>query len=113
MDASGSMTSLINLASLTTYSLCDALANIPGINAAATAFPGSPLKNLGNNRESWSTVAPLLRHGQPMSRKFQLSATGNTPLAQALWWVIQEMAPLRESRKIIFIVTEWLPGLSY
>jgi hypothetical protein len=44
-----------------------------------------------------------------MHRKFQLHPIGSTPLAQALWWVIQDMVPLRESRKIIFIVTDGEP----
>jgi hypothetical protein len=109
IDSSGSMGPVIGLASLAAYSLCDALTNVPGINVAATAFPGRPLKNLHGSNYRLSTVFPLLRHGQAMHRKFQLYPTGSTPLAETLWWVFQHMVPLRESRKIIVIATDSEP----
>ncbi|MDR1085572.1 MAG: VWA domain-containing protein [Deltaproteobacteria bacterium] len=109
IDTSGSMNSQIEQASLTAYSLCDALAGVPGINVAATAFPGGQLRNTGRGVDHWATVSPLLKHGQAMHRRFQLFAAGTTPLAQALWWVIQDMVPLSESRKVIFIVTDGVP----
>jgi cobalamin biosynthesis protein CobT len=109
LDSSGSMGNVIHLTSLTAYSLCDALAGVPGVNVAATAFPGGPVKMRDNDQENCVTVTPLLRHGEAMSKRFRLFPSGTTPLAQALWWVLQEMAPLAESRKIIFIVTDGFP----
>jgi Mg-chelatase subunit ChlD len=34
-----------------------------------------------------------------------------TPLGESLWWVLQEFSQLRESRKIIIIVTDGEPSL--
>jgi hypothetical protein len=67
------------------------------------------IKNFGDIKDSSPTVAPILKHGQSTHRRFQLYPTGSTPLAEALWWVFQEIVPLRESRKIIFIVTDREP----
>jgi nitric oxide reductase activation protein len=39
-----------------------------------------------------------------------MKAAGDTPMGEALWWVIQEMAPLKESRKIVIIVTDGMPN---
>jgi hypothetical protein len=103
------MGNLIGLASLTAYSLCDALTGVSGVNIAATAFPGSLINNPGGKNDNLATVSPILKHGQTTHRRFQLYPTGSTPLAEALWWVFQEVVPLRESRKIIFIVTDGEP----
>ncbi|MBE6442233.1 MAG: hypothetical protein E7022_07915 [Desulfovibrio desulfuricans] len=36
-------------------------------------------------------------------------AAGNTPLAEALWWVMQTMLKLKEARKILLILTDGKP----
>ena len=36
-------------------------------------------------------------------------AYGMTPMAESLWWVMQQMYFLRESRKIILIITDGEP----
>jgi hypothetical protein len=109
MDASGSMGGLARLASQTAYSRCEALAAVPGVNVAATACPGNPKRRPGSKDLDWSTVAPMLRHGQPPCRHFGMRASGNTPLAEALWWVTLDMAGLRESRKMAIVVTDGGP----
>jgi hypothetical protein len=113
MDASGSMGSLINLASLTVYSRCEAWASVPGVNVAATAFPGNPTRKPGSKDLDWSTVAPMLRHGQPPHRHFGMRSSGNTPLAEALWWVMRELSSLDEPRKMILLVTDGNPDSPY
>jgi Mg-chelatase subunit ChlD len=109
VDASGSMTRLIDLASITTYSLCKSLLEVPDINAAVTAFPGKSEKGFNPLDDIWATVSPIIRHGETIHQRFQLKAAGTTPMAEALWWIIQQMAILRENRKIIFIVTDGEP----
>jgi hypothetical protein len=103
------MISHIRLASMTAYSICDALIPVPGVNVAATAFPGGSAGYSRKGCQDWATVAPMLRHGQTTKSAFQMRASGNTPLAEALWWVTQEMVPLRESRKMVVIVTDGQP----
>jgi hypothetical protein len=106
------MASVIDLTSMTAFSLCDALYGVPGVNVAATAFPGNSMPVL-HNKQGWMdfpTVAPVLEHGQSVHRKFKFQAYGTTPLGEALWWVLPELSKLRESHKIIFIVTDGEPN---
>jgi cobalamin biosynthesis protein CobT len=109
VDISGSMTGMTDLASLAAYSLCEALHSVPGINAAATAFPGKPVQMKGQREPNPCTVAPILGHGEPLHRRFSLYSSGGTPLGEAVWWVVQRFSRLRESRKIIIVVTDGVP----
>jgi hypothetical protein len=108
-DISGSMTGVIDLASLAVYSLCEALHSVPGINIAATAFPGKPVQMKAQREPNACTVAPILGHGEPLHRRFSLYPSGSTPLGEAVWWVLQGLSRLRESRRIIIIVTDGGP----
>jgi uncharacterized protein YegL len=38
-----------------------------------------------------------------------MRANGTTPLGEAVWWVLQEMACLSRTRKIVFILTDGEP----
>ncbi|MDR2460921.1 MAG: VWA domain-containing protein [Deltaproteobacteria bacterium] len=109
VDISGSMRETIHLASLATFSLCEALYGFPGINVAATAFPGMPIWVPSQKYLNTFTVAPILTHGDRMHKRFKMIATGNTPLGEAIWWVVQQMSQLDESRKIILVVTDGEP----
>ena len=76
---------------------------IPGVNLGITAFPGA------NRAKRGATVAPVLRHGEKLTARFPEIAYGMTPMAESLWWVMQQMCPLRENRKIILIITDGEP----
>ncbi|WP_407844636.1 cobaltochelatase CobT-related protein [Desulfovibrio falkowii] len=98
LDVSGSMGGApISLAKQACYAIARALAGIKGINPAVTAFPATTEPN---------SVVPLVRHGQTVSENFEIGASGGTPLAAALWWVMQKMLPLKEQRKMILIITD-------
>ncbi|WP_298069249.1 VWA domain-containing protein [uncultured Mailhella sp.] len=103
LDISGSMVERIELASAACYTVARALTAIPGISTGVTAFPA----NYGRNLEV--SVCPLLRHGERLVNRFGLQAHGGTPLTEALWWVIRQLAVLRNSRKIILIITDGEP----
>ena len=105
IDVSGSMAGQMKFVSATAYCLSEALAKVPGLSLGATAFPGGPI----GRGKSWETVSPILRHGQALHRKFQLTAEGSTPMGEAVWWALQEMAPLKQKRKIILILTDGEP----
>ena len=109
IDASGSMSGSINLVSQVAYSLCLSLSETPGINVGASVFPGQQTRRSKTRDKSWDTVSPILRHGQALHHKFQLEAEGGTPMGEAIWWALQEMAPLRVSRKMIVILTDGEP----
>ena len=53
--------------------------------------------------------APVLRHGEKLTARFPEIAYGMTPMAESLWWVMQQMCLLRENRKIILIITDGEP----
>ena len=101
LDVSGSMSGApIYLARQACFAVAKALENIQGVNPAVTAFPALA---------GTSSVFPVMRHGQKTPDTFDISASGGTPLAEALWWVLQTMLPLREQRKIILIITDGVP----
>ena len=75
----------------------------PGVNLGITAFPGV------NAAKRGATVVPVLRHGEKLTTRFPEIAYGMTPMAESLWWVMQQMCLLRENRKIILIITDGEP----
>ena len=101
LDGSGSMTGApMHLASLSCYAVAKALELIPGVNVGATVFPA----DYGS-----VDVCPLIKHGQRVSDNFSITPTGDTPLAEALWWVMQTMLRLKEDRRILLILTDGRP----
>lgn len=101
LDVSGSMAGApINLANRACYAVATALSHIRGVNPAVTAFPATTATN---------SVFPIMRHGQAVPDLFDIRASGGTPLAGALWWVLQTMLPLKEQRKMILVITDGMP----
>ena len=101
LDVSGSMAGApINLANRVCFAAATALSHIRGVNPAVTAFPAVTETN---------SVFPIMRHGQAVPDLFDLRASGGTPLAGAVWWVLQNMLPLKERRKIILVITDGMP----
>ena len=91
------------LANAVCYAVGKALQGIPGVNLGITAFPGV------NAAKRGATVVPVLRHGEKLTTRFPVIAYGMTPMAESLWWVMQQMYCLRENRKIILIITDGEP----
>lgn len=109
LDCSGSMRRRIKLTTQVCHAVAMALDGIDGINVGVTAFPaGSPVDG-GNENRTGPTVCPVLKHGERMHDGFAVNATGGTPLGEAFWWVMQQMLPLAESRKIILILSDGDP----
>ena len=103
LDVSSSMSGTsLQLARQSCYAVVKALSSIKGINTAVTAFPSEGLVE--------HSVAPLMKHGEKIPQYFAIKAIGSTPLAEALWWVMQTMQALRERRKIILILTDGVPN---
>ncbi len=101
LDVSGSMAGApINLANQACFAVATALRHLRGVNPAVTAFPAATATN---------SVFPIMRHGQPVPVMFDIRASGGTPLAGALWWVLQTMLPLKEQRKMILVITDGMP----
>ena len=105
LDVSGSMSGTpIALARQACFAVAKALENIKGVNPAVTAFPAMA---------STSSVFPIMRHGQKVPDSFGINASGGTPLAAALWWVMQTMLFLKEQRKLILIITDGVPDSTH
>ena len=101
LDVSGSMAGApINLANRACFAVATALSHIRGVNPAVTAFPAVTETN---------SVFPIMRHGQAVPDMFDIRASGGTPLAGAVWWVLQTMLPLKERRKMILVITDGMP----
>nr|WP_321512938.1 VWA domain-containing protein [uncultured Pseudodesulfovibrio sp.] len=112
LDCSGSMRRRIKLTSQICHAVATALDSIDGINVAVTAFPAGTPTDGGNGNGQGPTVCPILRHGERMHADFAVSAAGCTPLGEALWWVLQQMQPLSEPRRIVLILTDGDPDSS-
>lgn len=54
-----------------------------------------------------------MRHGQKVPDSFDINASGGTPLAAAMWWVMQTMLFLKEQRKIILTITDGVPDSAH
>lgn len=101
LDASYSMRGeAIRLARQACYAVAKALHGVRDVNPAVTAFPALRPDD---------SVCPLMRHGTALPGYRNMEADGRTPLAPALWWAMQTMLPLRESRKLILVVTDGEP----
>lgn len=101
LDVSGSMAGApINLAKRACFAVATAMSHLRGVNPAVTAFPAVTATN---------SIFPIMRHGQMVPDLFDIRASGGTPLAGALWWVLQTMLPLKEQRRMILIITGGMP----
>ena len=110
IDSSGSMNCKeMQLASQACFAVASALHGIKGISVGVTTFPGECGVYEGSQQAHWQTVTPILRHHEKMHTRFAMSGAGNTPLDSALWWTMQQLHPMPESRKMILIITDGQP----
>ncbi len=106
IDASGSMSSRITLAVDAALGLYSALDKLYGVSAAVATFPayvdGSEgVKVIADFNDTLRTRADCFTG---------VSATGGTPLAEAMLWAGSNLVPRKEERKILFICTDGEPN---
>lgn len=111
LDASSSMRSndKISLACRACYAVAEALQNVPGAGVAVTSFPNGLYEHGGKDDPHWATVGSILAHRQKLHSRFKVSANGGTPMAEAVWWIIQQMCLLKKSRKLLLILSDGEP----
>lgn len=102
LDISGSMQRDIMEACTCCYAVADAL-QISGISVGVTAFP------IYDVEEVPQKICPILRHGERMHTRFLMTAQGTTPMADALWAALQELAQQRDPRKLVLVITDGIP----
>ena len=106
LDCSGSMQGeRIKLASQACYTVAKALSRIDGVKLSVTAFPTKRNGDLPG-------VFPLLKANQGLHTKFELTASGGTPLGESLWYVLQQDCVLAENRKLVLILSDGEPDLA-
>ena len=104
LDASASMYGKpMELATASCHAIASACSAIKGLTMAITAFNG-------NYRGDVCSVYPLLRAGEPVHARIGLRPSGGTPLAPALWWVMQQLLFVKERRKMLFVLTDGQPN---
>jgi len=108
LDCSSSMAQRIQLASKACYAVAKALRSC-SINVGLTAFPAAFVPDDQGGRGSWATVGQIIKHGERVHERVLVNAAGSTPMGEALWWVLQDMLPLPEKRKLILILTDGEP----
>lgn len=111
LDASASMQygGRITLACHACYAVADALQHISGVGVAVTSFPNGPCPQNGREPVRWATVAPILTHKQRIHPRFKIPCNGGTPLAEAVWWVLQQLCSLEEKLKLLLILSDGEP----
>lgn len=111
LDASTSMRhgDKITLACHACYAVADALQHVPGVGVAVTAFPNGLCPRDGQASAHWATVAPILTHKQNIHPRFNIRCNGGTPMAEAVWWVLQQLCALEEKRKLLLIISDGEP----
>lgn len=111
LDASTSMQegNKITLACHACYAVADALQHIPGVGVAVTSFPNGLCPRDGQASAHWATVAPILAHKQNIHPRFKIRCNGGTPMAEAVWWVLQQLCPLEEKRKLLLVISDGEP----
>lgn len=102
LDTSGSMRKRIDLAGQCCWAVAQALIR-SGIPVAITAFAGRP------DPSNTASVTPILKPGQRVRELGMVDAIGNTPLGEALWWVLQRLVQRREERKLVIVLTDGVP----
>lgn len=110
LDASYSMAGeRINLACKSCYAVASALESVSGVSVAVTAFPAGMVFTDSGDALLEETLWPLLGPKQRLHPNFNYEANGGTPLAEALWWVMQQLQIRPENRKILLILSDGLP----
>jgi hypothetical protein len=99
----------MDLTTQSCYALAKALGSIKGVNVGVTAFPADPPKIHGCRNFEIPAVCPVIRHGERIHSRFHTRASGCTPMGEAIWWALQQMVSLPESRKIILVLTDGSP----
>lgn len=109
LDASGSMSGRpMELAGQACFAVASALAPIPGVTAAVGVFPGVQPNPNAHGHQS-VTVAPILNSSERPHNRFSMDASGGTPMAEALWWALQQLQFRPEKRKIILLISDGEP----
>lgn len=96
------MGSRLPIALEASLALALALEGLPGVNPGVTAFPGG----------DETSVYRLLEHGQRVRQRagaFALSASGTTPMTEAIWFTAAALLRCREPRKVLMIISDGQP----
>jgi len=109
LDCSGSMRNQIDLATETCFSMANSLSKINGVKVAVSAFPADSGNSKAARNGVCDTIFPLLKYGESIHGRFKLKASGSTPMGASIWWALQNEPMVKETRKIMLIITDGRP----
>lgn len=117
LDASGSMGSANNKAGKSALRLAEesvlavlhSLEGLQGVSSGAMVFPRSGVKG------SAVSVGVLKRHNQTLASavresRFGVTASGGTPLAEAIWPAAGDLLAAKGERKVLVVITDGDPN---
>lgn len=101
LDRSGSMEGeRMSIATMAAYALADSLSTISGVTAGVGAFPGH------------MSILPMGKRARTHLHCFSVNASGLTPLASGITFGVSQLLSVRQSRKILLVVTDGEPDNS-
>lgn len=102
LDRSGSMSSQIGTAVDAAASAALAVERVPDCSVGVACFPG--------NQQQVSVINPLGEAPSKNLARFDTSAGGGTPTAEALWWAAHRLANTSHQRKMVAVITDGQPN---
>lgn len=103
LDRSASMSHRMKTARNATFAIADALNSIPGVATSVAAFPST-------GRNSVVVITPFGKTAKQTAKSYGISATGDTPMFEALSWARTALLLRQEKRKIILVITDGHPA---
>ncbi len=104
VDRSGSTSGVVHEIAASAFAVSHAASGIRGVSVGLSAFP---VCHPGDGDQPGVTT--LIKHGQTAPRYLDFNASGGTPLAEALWFVLPKLMRQRCSRRILLIFTDGCP----
>ncbi len=101
LDRSGSMVSEMMIASRAVLALALALDELAGVACHVAAFPGE--------REGLMPLKEINERARHVAGRFELKASGATPLAAALWRVAFDLTLRPVARRCVVVITDGQP----
>jgi Mg-chelatase subunit ChlD len=104
LDRSYSMSSRMELAVRAVLAVALGLEQVPGVSVATSVFPGNQSEN---------GIVQLTRFGESVKRSApyypSVYARGGTPMAEAIYYAVDQLLMQREPRRLILVLTDGAP----
>jgi uncharacterized protein with von Willebrand factor type A (vWA) domain len=82
------------------FSTALGIEELPGADVASSAFP---------DQNSWSDIHPITKRKERVratASRYNLRASGGTPMAEAMWTAACELQRCEHERKLLIVITD-------